>query len=285
MMFCHKCGAQIAEGAAFCHKCGAAVVYANTEPQIPSASRETINLKGEAPAELTQKMSDVSVQVANGTSDFKEFVDNHIRTTTKFQSADELLNSNVPLPFVWGCLGVSFILGAITFNPVVLLFALLLGYVAARLVCGVKNGRCAFRYTGKHVGNINTDDVIRFLNENLTHTYPHFHEWGYRSRETYSVRSAVHEAVADSIRESTKEVAICTTFGEDQRRVSVLIIRPDPTDATSGTLEYFADAENRVEGASFLSHDMGFQKYKCMVKTAPILQAAMKYYLDQHIED
>lgn len=29
-MFCHKCGAQIAEGAAFCHKCGTKVVYADT---------------------------------------------------------------------------------------------------------------------------------------------------------------------------------------------------------------------------------------------------------------
>jgi len=31
-MFCHKCGAQIAEGAIFCHKCGTQVVYEDTEP-------------------------------------------------------------------------------------------------------------------------------------------------------------------------------------------------------------------------------------------------------------
>lgn len=30
-MFCHKCGAQIAEGAAFCHKCGAKVIPAEGE--------------------------------------------------------------------------------------------------------------------------------------------------------------------------------------------------------------------------------------------------------------
>ena len=29
-MFCHKCGAQIAEGAAFCHKCGTKAVYTDT---------------------------------------------------------------------------------------------------------------------------------------------------------------------------------------------------------------------------------------------------------------
>lgn len=31
-MFCHKCGTQIAEGAAFCHKCGTKVVYEDTDP-------------------------------------------------------------------------------------------------------------------------------------------------------------------------------------------------------------------------------------------------------------
>ena len=30
-MFCHKCGAQIAEGAAFCQKCGAKVIPAEGE--------------------------------------------------------------------------------------------------------------------------------------------------------------------------------------------------------------------------------------------------------------
>lgn len=29
-MFCHKCGGQIADGAAFCHKCGTEVVYTDT---------------------------------------------------------------------------------------------------------------------------------------------------------------------------------------------------------------------------------------------------------------
>ena len=269
-MFCHKCGAQIAEGAAFCQKCGTKVASSEATPKLGDVVT--------AEWELERPISVSPIQ-ARGTDDFKEFVDNHVRTTTKFHSAEELLNSNVPITFVWGCLGVAFIVGIITFNPVILLFALLLGYVAARLVCGVKCGRCAFRYTGKYTGIIHTDDVIRFLNENMNRLSPYFHEWGYRGRETYSVRGAVHEAIADSIRESTKETAICTTFGEDQRRVLVLIIRPDPTGQLPETMEYFADVENTIEGASFLSHDMGFQKYKTMVKTAPILHAAMKYYL------
>lgn len=37
-MFCHKCGTQIAEGAAFCHKCGAKVVYEEIAPQAMGTS-------------------------------------------------------------------------------------------------------------------------------------------------------------------------------------------------------------------------------------------------------
>lgn len=38
-MFCHKCGAQVADGAAFCHKCGTKIVYEDTEPQASNLSR------------------------------------------------------------------------------------------------------------------------------------------------------------------------------------------------------------------------------------------------------
>lgn len=40
-MFCHKCGTQIAEGAAFCHKCGTKVEHEDTE--IPISDTETGN--------------------------------------------------------------------------------------------------------------------------------------------------------------------------------------------------------------------------------------------------
>ena len=33
-MFCHKCGAPIAEKAVFCEKCGTRVVYTDAGPQI-----------------------------------------------------------------------------------------------------------------------------------------------------------------------------------------------------------------------------------------------------------
>jgi len=44
-MFCHKCGAQIAEGAIFCHKCGTQVVYADTEPHRAVSEQKIMESK------------------------------------------------------------------------------------------------------------------------------------------------------------------------------------------------------------------------------------------------
>lgn len=64
-MFCHKCGVQIAEGAAFCHKCGTKVVYEETvpqamdtsvsvpEPAVPSSPPSAIAAKPEVKTEST----------------------------------------------------------------------------------------------------------------------------------------------------------------------------------------------------------------------------------------
>lgn len=268
-MFCHKCGAQIAEGAGFCHQCGTKVIRTDNTSAVSNLKQTP-----DSPIQTTLPEAD--------NSGFKAFVDNHIQKVTDFQSAEELLGSKVSLRFLWICLGVAALLGLITLNPILLLFFLLLGYAAARVICGVKKGRCAFRYQGKMEGEIDTDDLIRFMNTHLGYLQPYFHEWGYIKREALSVRGAVQEAAADAIRASTQEIGICTPFGEEQRRMAVLIIRADPTDRDSGKREYFTDAENRLEGASFLSHDMGFQKYKCVVKAAPILQAAMEYYVNHY---
>ena len=99
-MFCPKCGTKALEGAEFCQKCGAKIVYDDTAPTIPNAGT----------AGPSQEPSIVS-KVMNNSSDIKEFVDNHVRTTTQYQSAEELLNSQVSLQFVWICLGISIVLG------------------------------------------------------------------------------------------------------------------------------------------------------------------------------
>ena len=38
MMFCHKCGAQIAEEADFCHQCGTKVIHTDNAPAVSHPS-------------------------------------------------------------------------------------------------------------------------------------------------------------------------------------------------------------------------------------------------------
>lgn len=68
-MFCHKCGAQIAEGAAFCHKRGTKVVYADSFQRPIDATVQTIKSQ----IETAQEISAVPVQTdtaVNGENDF-----------------------------------------------------------------------------------------------------------------------------------------------------------------------------------------------------------------------
>lgn len=251
-MFCEKCGNQITEDVKFCSKCGAKVKE-------------------------------------NSKEDFKEFVDTHIRKTTEFQSANELLNSKAPMRFAKISFGVPALIGVAMciFGEgslgeklfVVLFLVVTVGYLAAYIACRSASMRYCSQYIGKYEGNIDIDDLRQFLNTHLNYLHPYFHEWGYLQQEGISIQGAVETKISQIKSEALKEVRICTEFGEKQWRLAVICIRPETSTSDSPKMEYFFGAENRIEGASFLSHDMGFAKYKCLVKTAPILQAAMEYYL------
>lgn len=285
-MFCHKCGTKVADDAGFCHNCGTKMVQGDTvqEPLevIPTNDEPKCTSTAEPlpqPSAAAVQTIDRDIVSNNSRDDFKAFVDNHVRTTTKYQSAEELLNSRVPLRFVWICLGVAAMLGILTFNPIVLLLALLLGYGVACAVGAAKRIRYPAKYDGKFEGSVDLEDLIQFLNTHLTYLSPHFHEWGLLSREGLGVRGALLTSMAESASERLKEVRLCTGFGEREWRLAVLYIRPDILQPDSGQMEYFADVENKISGLPFLSHSTGFSKYVDLVKTAPILQATMEYYL------
>lgn len=285
-MFCHKCGTKVTEGAGFCHNCGAKMVQEviGQEPlNVFPINNKPKNTIAEGPLPQTsaasvQTINRDNMPSANG-NDFKAFVDSHIQSTTNFQSAEELLNSRVPIKFVWKCLGVSAIFGILTFNPILLLFAILLGYGVACVIGAVKRIRYPAKYDGKFEGNVDLEDLIQFLNMNLTYLSPYFHEWGFLTREGFGVRGALLTSLAESTSERLKEIRLCTGFGEKEWRLAVLYIRPDILQPDSGQMEYFADVENKISGLPFLSHSTGFSKYVDMVKIAPILQATMEYYL------
>ena len=271
-MFCPKCGTKVLDGAEFCQKCGTKIVYEGTASKAQDT--HTAEPLPETPA--------ASNTVSDG-SDFKAFVDNHVRASTQFQSAEELLNSRVSLQFVWICLGISVLLGI--WMPLLLVLTIPFGYLAALFMSFLKKGKYAFKFRGQIDGKVDTDDLIQFLNTHLNYLQPYFHEWGYLERKALSVRGALQNAAMNSAREAIQQINVCSPFGKEQWRLSVLAIyidQADPSRRDSGGLVYSAEAENKIEGVFFLSHDLGFEKYKCVFKTAPILQAAMEYYLHNY---
>lgn len=109
-MFCQKCGTELPEKSEFCHKCGA-------NQTAPKATQPSANIQE---AETRQSVStDINA--------FKNFVDNHVRTTTKFSSAEDLLKNSKPWRFVWICFGAATLVGLLT-GPGVLLIGPLFGY-------------------------------------------------------------------------------------------------------------------------------------------------------------
>lgn len=279
-MFCHKCGTQIDEEAAFCYKCGTKVVHMDTKLQASdeaSVPAEPEKISAEPPVQGTPMESVQAAASAEGITDygtdFKTFVNNHVRQTTKFQSAEELLNSHVSQKFMWICFGIPAIIGLVAAGPVgALLFGLFFGYPTALLTDFMKGSHV--NVTGpieKIDGKIAPDNLIQFLNEQMRYLSPHFHEWDYINYRGSGVRGAVTAHTLNSITASAAKIG--TEFGRKQRCFVVIWIEPDETNPDSGRMKYYFRTSAKSVWPS---------KYLCMVKTVPILQAVMKYYLKNY---
>ena len=155
-MFCYKCGTQIPEESGFCHKCGAKLIHADIEKPKLNKTVSTVNPTAATIEETSSVASAVPIQTITqenplsiDANDFKTFVDNHVRATTKFQSTDDLLNNSKPLMFIWIFMGIFAIVGFILGGPASsLIFSLILGYPIAFIASGI----IRFRYRGKFSG-------------------------------------------------------------------------------------------------------------------------------------
>lgn len=237
----------------------------------------------------TDKEEPITEENQSG-DDFREFVNGFIRKNTAFQSAEELLSSKVPCRFVWICYGVPAVYMLylvlslsndtgfarnIIMNMLGLIFiAFIFGYLAAHLVGGIKKNTYAAKFSGGIASNIDVDELIRFLNERLAYLSPYFHEWGYL-RQTMNLAVGGVSVAEMDITGST-EIALCSEFGEKKAFYSVFYIRPDLLDPDSGRRKYICNVKMRKA-------DIRCEKYACVVKTAPILQAAAEYYLKEYI--
>lgn len=105
-MFCYKCGTELSEGTVFCHKCGAKMPDGNKGKEMSDPSSVLQN-DGALQEELRQGSAitdeqdvEITKDLQSKEDDFREFVNGYIRKNTAFQSAEELLSSQVPGRFV-----------------------------------------------------------------------------------------------------------------------------------------------------------------------------------------
>lgn len=270
-MFCHKCGAQIAEGAEFCHKCGAKVVSADAEFPVTPVVVDT------TPKQEPQPVPNPSV-MTDDSNEFRMFIDNHVRATTKFQSAEELLRSKKPQRFKWVCYGVPAVLFGILFLQqfslvnllVCAAFVWFIGFLAAALcdlVFTVRITMQTSKAATKPTVNINIEDLLSFLNTRLMYLQPYFHEWGYIRQAGMGVQGTLVASAVNSAADQANEVILGTEFGEKRSCFVKFNIKNDVTAINAGY----------SIGAAMIN--MRISRYVSIVKAAPVLQATMEYYL------
>jgi hypothetical protein len=233
-MFCRKCGNKLVEIAEFCNICGTNVIKVVDD---------------------TEQSFDV----------FEEFMDNHIRSTTKFKSVEAFLVNSSPFKLMWLCFGIitvictiaifpmGFILGFIITIPVVLIAV---PFMAARLI--IKSQRIIER-------EVDIEDLIQFLNSNLQCLFPYFSEWGYM--EKGFIKKEVHENVVCCHSDKKSQIiAIHLTHTSDNKKK--YFIKPHIKSGASGFFSY-------------ITGKLVLDEYYCIYKSAPVLNAAMEYYLNK----
>ncbi len=266
-MFCQNCGTQLPEDAVFCPECGTKTESA----AILQTGAEKGSADKGAPGDLEQ---------------FRQFVDNHVRSTTKFQSAEELLRRKDPLLQIWILFFSIFtILGCIVGGPLGIVLGIFFGHIAKWIAGGVIRYRCFSRTSGKVEGGIDGDCLRIFLDTQLNGLYPCFHAWDY-----WRDAAAGGFTLVSGLGEKKKN--IYNGFVEEERCFVELRIPPKNQASDTGR-EYMVFVEDGWMSPA-LSGIAGYflyvpravcqlllvdQRPVCMLRLAPILQAAVLYYI------
>lgn len=287
-MFCIKCGTQIAEEASFCHQCGAKVVsreFLQQSKDMLSVANKSNNIDEIETIRETVENTVDSFTTMNDGKDFIQFVDNHVRTTTGFQSAEDLIMNSKPWKFVWICFGIFTLLGIIFVEKSIegLLLGILIvgglfGYAAMYITGAYIRKQYRRKFCGKFEQEINTDDFLLFLNKHLGMVSPYFHKCGYLNQ-----RGGILTAIDKFIAESADQITLCCEFGPKKKHLATIWIRPDLNGLETKRMFYGVGAE--YNGFLIDGRESGFRGHACLIKTAPIMQAAMEYYLKYIIKN
>ncbi len=265
-MFCQKCGTQLEEGANFCKTCGTRVSYGDTATQ-PVQTVYTAT-----------KQQNMETTIQTDAVIFRNFVDNHVRSKTKFSSAEDLIMNSKPWKFAWICVGICALIGLILginsglVIQGILIFGGFFGYAAVYIAGGIIRASYRVDFSGEFEGELNTDEFLAFLNVHLKLISPYFQECGYLSQ-----RGGLLTAIDNAALRITKQVMLCCTCGPKRKNLAVIGIRPDAREENSGKMQYFIRAEH--QGFMVDGRISGMLAHSCLIRTAPIMQAALLYYL------
>ena len=254
-MFCSKCGNQSNDGAAFCQKCGEKFIVDNSAQQTVVAPSTT----------GTTNIVD--------SDNFKLFVDDHVKKTTKYQTADELLTKSKPTKLLWICFGIIVLFFTIILFPIGILIGIIFGYALMFIAGAIIRNKCRNKFSGTITGDIDIEDFIKYLDVHLKYIHPDFHEWGHLTK-------AGLLAVVESVEVKAKGlIRLCAEFGPKKKRLVELNIKTYISDEGLTKTAYRPYAEyNGFMLDARASHSIA---HGTLIKTAPILQAAIEYYQKQ----
>jgi len=198
---------------------------------------------------------------------FAYFVNDHIEANTKFKWADQLLKKSKPLTVPWACFWIVALAFSVDniehgFYAERIIPGIFLGYAAAYLVGRVIYYRLYRKFsTGSFYENITLEDLIAFLNTHLLYLQPFFGQW-VRGEGSLSGKDYIGFAFS-------KRVQATITFSENSAGEKFYAISTMPTSNSGIIMRLITRA------------DVGLGRLICLYKTAPIISAAMKYYLQR----
>lgn len=203
------------------------------------------------------------------TQSFKDFIDNRVKATTKFNSADDLLENSKPFRFVLKCFGVVVLIVLLNslrrfslsyFKPELLLIIAIFGYASTYITGRIK---CIKLMSKSYpaAAEVDLGELTSFLKENLQQLSPHFSEFEY-SEEDKTIRCKV----------KSKKVYTLITFSTAKDGSNIFRLS-----ARKCNVFYYIMISK--DGFSASNTNAGFGEYRSLYLGAPILSAAVEYYL------
>lgn len=192
-------------------------------------------------------------------TDFEKFIDDFVREKTGFNSARELLESKPNTRFIYITIAIGCLI-AIPL-PVAIILTLPCAYLIAKFIQKVKMIKCTNKYYGNFSIDLDTDDLILFLNNKLKYLKPYCNEWSYfYERNRYmgigivsAVGAAALNTIAKKAEEARKVINIATGFGEDADSFLVIRMRKDYSEQETDEKIYYFDVVRNQKSLFFSS--------------------------------